>query len=180
MTPLLCAFALLASDAWILFHSEENVTMSGDLSDLPAAQRLYKKFGPHYLWFRLAGKSYVISDGKVLQQADATAASDRKVDAKEKELDAADAELDRQQEKLDRSEAQIDAWQDSGARDPKLHDARAQVSRAQREVGREQERVGKEQEKLGKVQEAQSKKMEQKMAELIAAALRDGTAKEVR
>jgi hypothetical protein len=36
MTPFLCAFALLASDTWILFQSEQHVTISGDLSLIAA------------------------------------------------------------------------------------------------------------------------------------------------
>ena len=58
MTPLLCALALLATDAWVLVRDEQRVTMSGDLSNLRTAQKLMKKFGPKFLWFRHGGKEY--------------------------------------------------------------------------------------------------------------------------
>ena len=179
MTPLLCAFALLGSDAWILFHDEQRVTMSGDLSNLKEGQRVFKKFGPHFLWFRHGGKDYVVRDGKVLEKADAVTQGDGETEAREAVLDAADAELDRHQEKLDRSEAEIEKWTDQGVRDEKLRRAHAELSKAQKQVAREQEKLGKEQEKVGKAQEKRSREMERKMAELIATSLRDGTATEV-
>ncbi|MCA1828013.1 MAG: hypothetical protein ABR567_10770 [Myxococcales bacterium] len=180
MTPLLCAFALLASDAWMLFHTEERVTMSGDLSNLKSGQRLFKKFGPHFLWFRHAGKEYVVRDGKVLEKADQLTAGDGETEAREAILDEADAELDRHQQKLDKNQALIEKWQDRGVRDEKLQRAQEDLQKAQEQVTREQEKVSKKQEKLGKAEEKRAREMERKMAELIASSLRDGTAQEVR
>ena len=181
MTPLLCAFALLASDTWILFHDEQRVTMAGDLSNLKSAQQLFKKFGPHYLWFRHAGKEYVVRDGKVLDKADQIAPGDGEVDAREAVLDQADAELDRHQQKIDQAQDAIEQWEDRGAKgDEKVQRAREELRKAQEQLAREQQKLGREQEKLGKAQEKLAKEMEQKMAELIATSLRDGTAMEVR
>ena len=180
MTPLLCAFALLASDAWILFHTEERVTMSGDLSNLNTAKRLSKKFGPKFLWFRHAGKEYIVRDGEVLKKATELAESEGEIDAREAILDADDAEIERHQRKLDENQAIVEKWQDQGVRDEKLQRAQEELSKAQRQIASEQGTLGREQEKLGKAQEKRAKEMERKMADLIAATLKNGTAKEVR
>jgi len=102
MTPLLCALALLATDAWVLVRDEQRVTMSGDLSNLRTAQKLMKKFGPKFLWFRHSGKEYVVREGDVLKRAEAVTEGDGETDAREAQLDQTDQELEHQQQKLDR------------------------------------------------------------------------------
>ena len=82
MTPLLCALALLATDAWVLVRDEQRVTMSGDLSNLRTAQKLMKKFGPKFLWFRHGGKEYVVREGEVLKRAEAVTEGDGETDAR--------------------------------------------------------------------------------------------------
>ena len=102
MTPLLCALALLATDAWVLVRDEQRVTMSGDLSNLRTAQKLMKKFGPKFLWFRHGGKEYVVREGEVLKRAEAVTEGNGETDAREAQLDQTDRELEHQQQKLDR------------------------------------------------------------------------------
>jgi len=181
MTPLLCVLSLLATDAWVLVRDEQRVTMSGSIDeDLRDAQRLMKKFGPKFLWFRHGNKQYIVRDGKVLERADEVTQGDGETEAREAVLDEADAELEHHQQKLDKHQAALEQWQDNEAADKKLDRAQQELDKAQEQINREQERVGKEQEKLGKAEEKRAKEMDRKMADLIATALRDGTAKEVR
>jgi hypothetical protein len=179
MTSLLCAFALLASDAWVLVRDEQRVTMSGDLANLRTAQKYLKKFGPKFLWFRHGNKQYIVRDGDVFKQAEAVAQGDGETDAEEAQLDQADQELEHHQKKLDRHQAALERWEDHGDQE-KLHRAQEDLNRAQEQINREQEKVGKQQEKLGRAEEKRAKEMERQMDALIAAALKNGTAKEVK
>ena len=175
MTPLLCALALLATDAWVLVRDEQRVTMSGDLSNLRTAQKLMKKFGR----FRHGGKEYVVREGDVLKRAEAVTQGDGETDAREAQLDQTDQELEHQQQKLDRHQAALEQWEEAGDHG-KLHRAQEDLNRVQEQINREQEKVGKEQEKLGRAEEKRAKEMDRPMAEVIAAALRDRSAKEVK
>ena len=185
MTRLLFALLLgssavpAAQDPWVFVRDAQKVSMSSDLKDLKKAQTYLAKFGPGYLWFRHAGKEYVVRDGAVLNQVrevvndgDATAVRDA-------QLDAQDRELERHQQRLDKSEAEIEEWED--AADPsELRDAKERLRRAQEDVNRVQEKLAKEQERLGRIEENRSRDMERKMAALIASALREGKAQQVK
>src|SRR5438132_9554279 len=179
MTPLLCALALLATDAWVLVRDEQRVTVSGDLPNLRTAQKLMKKFGAKFLWFRHGGKEYVVREGDVLKRAEAVTQGNGETDAREAQLDQTDRELEHQQQKLDRHQAALEQWEEAGDHG-KLHRAQEDLNRVQEQINREQEKVGKEQEKLGRAEEKRAKEMDRRMAEVIAAALRDRSAKEVK
>jgi len=180
MTPLLCALSLLAADAWVLVQDEQRVSMSGSVKDdLGPARKFLKELGPGYLWFRHAGKQYIVRDGELLQQVLKVAQGDPAIEAHEARLDEQDQELERQQRKIDRHEAEIEEWEDQGRSD-ELRKARQDLQRAQRELSRLQERLGREQERLGRLEEKRSKKSEKAVAALIDKALHDGLAREVR
>jgi len=180
MTPLLCALSLLAAYAWVLVQDEQRVSMSGSVKDdLEPARKLLKELGPGYLWFRHAGKQYVVRDGKFLQQVLKVAEGDPAVEAHEARLEEQDHDLERQQQKIDRHEAAIEEWEDQGRSD-ELRKARQDLQRAQQELSRLQERLGREEERLGRIEEKRSKKTDKAVAALIAKALHDGLAREVR
>lgn len=180
MTPLLCALSLLAADAWVLVQDEQRVTMSGSVKDdLEPARKLLKELGPGYLWFRHGGKQYVVRDGKFLDQILKVAQGDPAVQAHEARLEEQDQELDRQQQKIDRHEAELEKWEDQGASDD-LRKARQELQRAQQELSRLQEKLGREEERLGRLEEKRSKETDKAVAALIAKALHDGLAREVR
>ena len=180
MTPLLCAFALLASDAWILFRGEQRVTMSASMANLRSAQQLIRKFGPEFLWFQRGGKQYVVRDGKVLKQASQVAEDDEAANAREAEADAQEAVLGRYEQKIEKHRDQIEELNDQGVRSDDLKKAQADLAKAQKQLAREQAKLGREQQTLSKAEAKRAKVMEQKMAALMAAALRDGTAQEAR
>ena len=184
MTRLLCALVLVstaafAEDPWVLVRDPQRVTMSGDLKNLDKARKYLAKFGPGYLWFRHAGKEYLVRDGKLLRQVEDVAQGEGTTAAQEALLEAQEQELERHQQRLEQHQAAIEEWEDSADRE-KLSTAQERLNRAQEEVNRAQEKLARAQEKLGRVEEQRSKEMERKMAALIAAALRDGKAQEVK
>jgi hypothetical protein len=180
MTPLLCAVALLACDAWVLVRDENHVTMNGDLKDLAPAQKFLKKIGPGYLWVRHGGRQYLIRDGKVLEEVEKAAHADVAVDEREAALDEQEQELDRHQQKIDRHQAALEEWEDASGAERQLQKAQAELQRAQELVNEAQRKIGREQERLGQAAEKAAREGDRRVAELIETALRDGTAKEVK
>lgn len=184
MTPILCALVAASSpahaprDAWVFVRDAENVSMSSNLKDLEKARKYLSTYGPGYLWFRHAGKEYVVRDGAVLKKV-REVTGEGETDAQDAQLDAQDQELERHQQRLDQHEAEIEEWED--AADPsELRSAKERLRNAQKEVNRAQEKLAKEQEKLGRAEEKRSQEMERRMASLIASALREGKAQQVK
>ena len=62
-------------------------------------------------------------------------------------------------------------------KDLPIAETQRELSRAQETLGREQEKMGREQQKLGEQQHQLGKQFEKRLDELIAAAIRNGTAK---
>jgi hypothetical protein len=170
---------LFAQDAWVFVRDAQKVSMSSDLKDLEKARKYLAKFGPGYLWFRDAGKEYVVRDGAILNQVREVVNDEDSTALRDAQLDAQDQELERHQQRLDKSEAEIEEWED-GAAPSELHDAKERLRRAQQDVNRAQEKLAKEQERLGRIEEQRSREMERRMAALIASALREGKAQQVK
>jgi phage-related minor tail protein len=182
MLRLLCAVflissAALAEDPWVLVRDEQRVSMSGDLANLGRARSFLTKFGPGYLWFRHAGKEYVIRDGKVLAEVEKAVGSDQAKEEQEARLDEQDAELEHHQAKIDKHQAEIEKWEDTGADTSK---AKEQLARAQERLQREQEKLHREQEKMAREDERIARQTEKKMAQVLRSALRSGAAEEVK
>jgi len=173
---LLLACAVAASDPWVLVRDEQNISMSGDLSNLATARKYLKKFGGPYLWFRHGGKQYVVRDGKLLGQVDAAMQDEPETAEAEAEIDRRQEFLERHQARLEKSQEELEAYDGD---DPAMERARRELERAQEELNRAQEKLERAQEKLAHESEKLGEQMEKKMHELIARALQQGAAVEL-
>ena len=183
MLRIVCAAVLISSsafaeDPWVWVRDEQRVTMSGDLKNLDQARKHLKKFGPGYLWFRRAGKQYVVRDGKLLREVEQAVRPDEVVSSADAVLDRQEAELERQQAKLERHQAALESWEDKGAGETLAREQK-KLARDQEALAREQEKLAREQEKRGQEEERSARALEEKMARLIDQALRQHVAEEV-
>jgi hypothetical protein len=65
MSLLLALMLASSGDAWVVVH-ESSSSMSGSTRDLERARSFMQKEGAHFLWFRHAGREYIVRDGKAL------------------------------------------------------------------------------------------------------------------
>jgi predicted nucleic acid-binding Zn-ribbon protein len=79
--------------------SPENIEIIND-GDKTAAQELRGKYGDHFIWFHLNGKTYVITDASTVQKAMASFDKMNQLGKMQEELGAKQEELGRQQEQL--------------------------------------------------------------------------------
>src|SRR5437016_5056061 len=99
MTPLLCALALLATDAWVVVHDDRSSTMHGDMDDIRLARRHLREIGPGYLWFRHEGKEYVVRDGAAIKTIEEAVQPQEELGKTQGDLGRRQADLGQQQAK---------------------------------------------------------------------------------
>lgn len=202
MTSFLLALALVASassetESWVLVRDSRTTSMHGDLDDLRVAKSHLREVGPGYLWFRRGGKAYLVKDGKVVEEIEAVTKPQEELGEEQSRLGEQQSRLGEQQAKLGERQAALGQKQaeialrrasrelngDHQARDREaeqdLADTQRELSKAQQALGREQQKMGREQQKLGEQQRELSRKVERRVDELIAASLRNGTARPV-
>ena len=184
MTLLLLA-VLASPTSWVVVRDDQQVTMHGDISDIKLARKFLPELGPGYLWFRQGGKEYVVQDKKVLDEIDEAIQPQNELGSDQARLGKRQADLGQQQAKLGQRQAQLGmemarSSMQGGRPDRAVEEEMQELSRAQETIGREQEKIGHEQEKMGHKQERLSRQVEQKVAALIDASLKNGTAREVR
>jgi hypothetical protein len=189
MRILLIALALATagfshepSDSWILIDGNNStVHMSGDTLDLDHAQRAVGK--GRGLCFSRDGKTWIISDGKIVARAFALTQPTTELGKKQGELGAKQGALGARQGELGARQGELGrrmgelagrgAEQETAALEKEMD----KLGRKQEELGRQQEALGHQQEILGKQQEAAARVMEAKMKELIEQAVAAGLAK---
>jgi bla regulator protein blaR1 len=93
-----------AGDAYVLVHGDTS-TMSGSLDELAA---LRARHASPFLWFRRSGRTYVISDARVIERAEALFGPVRALEPEQEEVSALQEGLDEEEEALDREEERID------------------------------------------------------------------------
>jgi hypothetical protein len=202
MTSILLALALVAgastqTESWVLVRDSRTTSMHGDMEDLRVAKHHLRELGPGYLWFRRGGKAYVVKDGKVVDAIEEALKPQEELGEEQSRLGEQQSRLGEQQSKLGERQSALGARQAqvamrraqrelNGERPPRdreseqeLAETQRELSKAQQALGREQQKMGREQQKLGDQQRELSRKVERRVDELIAASLRDGTARPV-
>ena len=206
MTRLLPALLLISSSAalahgdeeelaWVVVRGDRGASMHGDMSDLKRARKYFGEYGPEYLWFRREGKEYVIRDGKVIGEIDEATRPQEELGNEQARLGQRQSDLGREQAKLGRQQAELGQkqarraldqarreldGQKSAADDDDQHELdklQRYLSRMQEKLGREQEKIGHEQAKMGRQQEQLAHDVQRKVAEVIEASLKNGSAK---
>ncbi len=180
-------------DSYIL--SVGNSTTSTNIS-IDDYARLRGKRAGDFLWFRRAGKAYLIDDQATLIEARALFAPLRALEPEQEDLRRREEALDEKEQDLDRQEEDIDRQMDlangedegddaaspqiapaSDADQRELERQRSEIRSRQREIeaaGRELERVERS---LDAHQDAIEREAESKLWTLIDAAVKKGLAK---
>jgi hypothetical protein len=141
----------------------ENMSGSGDLRDYDRIRTLTDRYGKQFVWFRVDGKSYVIDDEELVQEAiDAVepvrllGKAQGKLGATQGRLGAKQGRLGAQQGRLGARQASLAMRQMALSRRIEALEMRGESTRELRRQMRElealQEDLGREQERLGEIQ----------------------------
>ena len=197
LTGLAATFAAAAprEDSYIMAHG--NSTTSSNIS-IDEYARLRGKRTGDFLWFRRAGKAYLIEDSATLNEARALFAPLRALEPEQEDLRRREEALDEKERDLDRQEEDIDRrmdlangedeWDDDDAStqiapasaadqkelQPQLEEIRSR-QRAIEVASRELERVDRS---LDAREDAIEREAESKLWTLIDAAVKKGLAKQ--
>ncbi|HEV7509690.1 MAG TPA: M56 family metallopeptidase [Thermoanaerobaculia bacterium] len=194
---------------YIMLRGDDSATMSGSTSDIDKVRKLRGSGGGDILWFRHAGKEYVVRDAATLKAAVDVFKEQQELGRKQGELGAQQGKLGARQGELGSKQGALGAKQGAlGAElgaiaadrarrgsgddrdlekkeaeiDKKMRELGRQqeeLGRQQEELGRQQEPLGRQQEELGRQQEAASRKAEKELKVLKEQAIRSGAAQEV-
>jgi bla regulator protein BlaR1 len=165
-------------ESYVLLHGDNSASMSGSMSDIDKAKKLRGNGGGDILWFRHAGKEYVVHDAATLKAA-------REVFKEQEELGRKQGELGEQQGKLGGRQGELGgkqgalgakqgalgaqlgaiaaerAGRGSDADDRDLEKKEAEIERQMKELDRQQEELGRQQEALGRQQEPLGRQQEE-------------------
>jgi bla regulator protein blaR1 len=121
--------------SYVMFLDEDRTTMSGSSSDIERARR-FKRPGEQLLWFRQAGREYVVRDPAILRQVEALWKPVHVIGEQQGKLGAEQGELGSKQGEIGARQGVIGAEQGTlGARQGEL--GARQGALAAREAGRE-------------------------------------------
>lgn len=119
LKTLACALALFLSsssafaampDAWVVVRDHDGVSMHGDTGDLEAAHSHLREVGPGYLWFRHAGKEYLVR-GDSLREVDELTRKQAELGAEQGRLGKVQGELGREQGRIGREQGKLSLQQ---------------------------------------------------------------------
>jgi len=188
---LLSAPALLAAphspdragDAYVLVHGGTS-TMSGSLDELSG---LRERYASPFLWFRRAGRTYVISDKRVIARAEALFEPVRRLEPEQEEVSRLEASLDEEEEALDREAERLDVARedaddasdeavDDAADDTALDTARHALDARRAELRTRQSEAERREHDLDLREEALERDAERDLWKLLDASIADGAA----
>ena len=184
---------LAKGESYVLLFNGHQSVMNGSGSDIRRAKDL-QKGGEPLLYFRKDGKTYVVRDADLLEEAEAIFRPQMELGQKQAELGAQQAELGGRQAELGGKQAALGAKQAAlAAREARngdeagnmeremgeLNRQQGELGEKQGELGRQQAKLGEKQAELGRQQERLGKEAETKFRALIQQAIRSGAAQEV-
>jgi len=171
-----------APKAYVLARRDHWTSSNTSLEEV---ERLQRRLSGDFLWFRRAGRAYVVRDRATLAEAftlfdpmDELAPEMAELGDRQKEIDKKKNVLDREEEELDRIADRLED-DEEGRRESERRD----LERRQRDLESRGRRLEEEERKLEAVersieerQEALEKKAEEQLFELMDRTLREGIA----
>jgi hypothetical protein len=156
--------------------------------DLEQMLRVQKARSGDYLWFRRAGRTYVVTDPEVLAAGREILGPVRALDREQDALSARLRPFEEREEALDREEEELDARQERlEGRDDRAADERDRLDALQRELDEKQRALregmrplDEEERRLDDRERAVEAVADAAIARLIEDALRKGLAQRVR
>lgn len=168
------AYVLARRDHWTSWNAS-----------LEEVERLQRRLSGDFLWFRRAGRAYMVRDRATLAEAFGLFDPMEELQPEMAELGRRQKEFDRKQSVLDREEEDLDRMADrldddeEGGRESERRD----LERRQRDLESRARRLEEEERKLEAVErsidereEALEKKAEEQLLELMDRTLREGIA----
>lgn len=168
-------------DSYILMTAGENgsMMMHGSTIDLRRARELRTGTEP-LLFFRRAGKAYVVRDAATLEKAEAIFKPQSELGRKQGALGRQQGALGRQQGELGRQQAQLASRRVSERdRSDELDRQQEELGRRQHELGEQQRVLGEQQSKLGKEQERLGREAQVRFRALVDEAIGKGLTREI-
>jgi septal ring factor EnvC (AmiA/AmiB activator) len=166
-----------SGNAYVLFLDKNSVSMSGSLDDLVHARFAREKNRGSLLWFRQAGREYVVSDPEALRAFAeihaAEGAQDERQDKLEQELD----ELDDRLEDLSQQKDDLD---DPRGDPEQVKRAMADLEREITAVSSKIDRLNPQQEQVGRELDREAAEADRRMRELPERAIESGAAHPVK
>ena len=187
------AMNLGKGESYVLLLDDHQTVMNGSSEDIRRARDL-QKGGEPLIYFRKDGKTYVIRNAGVVEEAEALFRPQVELGAKQAKLGAQQAELGGKQAELGGRQAALGAKQAAQAAKlagsgkeagdleremGELNRQQGELGMKQGELGEQQAKLGAQQAELGRQQERLGKEAETKFRNLIQEALRNGAAQEV-
>jgi len=174
-----------SGDAYVLVHGE-TTTMSGSLGDLAD---LRSRHASPFLWFRRSGRSYLISDPRVIARAEALFDPLSALDPEREETSRLEAALDEEEEALDREEERLDLDRRDDDDDPgetgaegaeaaAIERDRHALDARRAELRPRQAEVERRERDLERREEALEREAERGLWKLLDASVADGSAVE--
>jgi septal ring factor EnvC (AmiA/AmiB activator) len=166
-----------SDNAYVLFLEKNSVSMSGSLDDLVQARSVREKNRGSMLWFRQAGREYVVTDPEVLHAFAeihaAEGAQDERQDKLEQELDELDDRLeDLSQQKDDLDDLRGDPEEVKRA----MADLEREITAASAKI----DRLNAQQEQVGRELDREAADAGRRMRELLERAIESGAAHPVK
>jgi len=169
-TAVLAAPRSETADAYVLQRGS-HTSISGSLDDL---ERLRRRFGTDFLWFRRGGAEYVIRDSALITEAETLFSPLEEVSAEQEKLSGKESELDREEEALDSERDDVDADRDElDSADESAADADADAREAEAAIDEREQTVQEKTRDLRSRQrdlEAEDRRLEAREDELERAA----------
>jgi prefoldin subunit 5 len=175
---LIAISAAAGSNFGYLFSRDGNTIISGNI-DVDRILSVNKRFGAPYLWARVDGRQYLITDAATLNQAEAAFAE---VNAFRAENERLDRKMDPLEEREEELEERIDRITDAAEDDGEPID-RGQLNRLRaelREVARQLRDLEREEERIDRRTDALADAAEKKLQGIIERAIDRGLARSVR
>jgi bla regulator protein BlaR1 len=151
-------------DAWVLLRgSDDNIMMSGNMSDVAEAGRQRANASEPLLWFRRDGQEYVIRDQETIEAVEALARPMRELGERQGALGHEQGKLGERQGKFGAQQREL--GQQMGELSAKLNSINAQ----QMEISAKEMRAGKSERESLERQQAEIERQARKVSEQIEA-----------
>ena len=139
-----------------LIVSGDSMSGSWNSDDEPRIQRLRAKYGSSFVWLKLDGRDYIVTDSHVMAQIDDAMAPQRAVNLRQEDVNRHQEEVNGLQEKVNSRQQDVNRAQEAVNRQQSLvnqgNAAQTRVNQLQAEVNGKQETVNAEQAKVNERQ----------------------------
>jgi hypothetical protein len=139
-----------------LIVSGDSMSGSWNSDDEPRIKRLRAKYGSNFVWLKLDGRDYIVTDSHVMAQLDDAMAPQREVNLRQDEVNRHQEEVNGLQEKVNGRQEEVNRAQEEVNRQQGLvnggNAAQSRVNQLQAEVNGRQEAVNAEQDKVNQRQ----------------------------